>query len=65
MLRNRPVHVAALLGVLRCGATVVVINRSRGNERISADVEQLALPLIIGEPDDLGRRGDEPATTTV
>ena len=25
LLRNRPAHVAALLGVLRCGATVVAI----------------------------------------
>jgi long-chain acyl-CoA synthetase len=65
MLRNRPAHVAALLGVLRCGATVVVINPARGDERITADVDQLALPLIIGEPDELARLGDQPATTTV
>ena len=65
MLRNRPAHVAALLGVLRCGATVVVINPARGDERISADVDQLALPLIIGEPADLAVLGDQPATTTV
>jgi len=32
LLRNRPVHVAALLGVLRRGATVVVINPARGGE---------------------------------
>src|SRR5580700_7508922 len=53
LLRNRPAHVAALLGVLRCGATVVVINPGRGDERIKADVDQLALPVIIGESDDL------------
>ena len=45
MLRNRPAHVAALLGVLRCGATVVVINPARGEERIIADIDQLALPV--------------------
>jgi long-chain acyl-CoA synthetase len=65
LLRNRPAHVAALLGVLRCGATVVVINPGRGDERIKADVDQLALPLIIGEPDDLAMAGGPPATTVV
>jgi long-chain acyl-CoA synthetase len=65
LLRNRPAHVAALLGVLRCGATVVVINPGRGDERIKADVDQLALPLIIGEPDDLAVAGRPPATTMV
>jgi long-chain acyl-CoA synthetase len=65
LLRNRPAHVAALLGVLRCGATVVVINPGRGDERIKADVDQLALPLIIGEPDDLAMAGGPRATTVV
>jgi long-chain acyl-CoA synthetase len=65
LLRNRPAHVAALLGVLRCGATVVVINPGRGDERIKADVDQLALPVIIGEPADLASLGEPPATTVV
>ena len=65
LLRNRPAHVAALLGVLRCGATVVVINPGRGDQRIKADVDQLALPLIIGEPADLASLGAPPATTVV
>ncbi len=43
----------------------MVINPARGDERISADVDQLALPLIIGEPADLAVLGDQPATTTV
>ena len=42
LLRNRPAQVAALLGVLRCGATVVVINPARGDERTKADVDQLS-----------------------
>jgi long-chain acyl-CoA synthetase len=63
LLRNRPAHVAALLGVLRCGATVVVINPSRGGERLKADLSELALPLLIGEPDDLAMH-DVPADTT-
>src|ERR1700754_2116957 len=65
LLRNRPAHVAALLGVLRRGATVVAINPGRGDERIQADLDQLALPVIIGEPDDLAIAGERPATTMV
>jgi long-chain acyl-CoA synthetase len=57
LLRNRPAQVAALLGVLQCGATVVAVNPARGDERIKADVDQLGLPLIIGEPDDLAALG--------
>jgi acyl-CoA synthetase (AMP-forming)/AMP-acid ligase II len=52
LLRNRPGHVAAFLGVLLGGGTVVVINPSRGDERIKADIEALRLP-IVGERDDL------------
>ncbi|MGA9489982.1 MAG: AMP-binding protein [Mycobacterium sp.] len=65
LLRNRPAQVAALLGVLRCGATVVVINPSRGGERLKADVSELALPLIVGEPDDLAMLGEIPNAATV
>ncbi|WIM89627.1 AMP-binding protein [Candidatus Mycobacterium wuenschmannii] len=65
MLRNRPPHVAALLGVLRRGATIVVINPARGDERTSADVDRLALPLIVGEPDDLALLGTQHTTTTI
>ncbi|MBV9722331.1 MAG: AMP-binding protein [Mycobacterium sp.] len=64
LLRNRPPQVAALLGVLQYGATVVVINPARGDERTRTDVEALALPLIIGEPDDLAALST-PADTTV
>ncbi|KKC06763.1 class I adenylate-forming enzyme family protein [Mycobacterium nebraskense] len=52
-LRNRPGQVAAFLGVLLGGGTVVVINPSRGDERTKADIAELGLPLIIGEHDDL------------
>jgi acyl-CoA synthetase (AMP-forming)/AMP-acid ligase II len=65
LLRNRPAQVATLLGVLQCGATVVAINPARGDERIKADVNQLALPVIIGEPDDLAILDKSPATTAV
>ncbi|MET7772620.1 AMP-binding protein [Nocardia sp. NPDC005366] len=52
LLRNRPEHVAALLGVLIGGGTVVVINPSRGDDRTRADIAALRLPLVIGGPDD-------------
>jgi long-chain acyl-CoA synthetase len=65
LLRNRPAQVAALLGVLQGGATVVVINPARGDERTKADVEQLGLPLIVGEPDDLATLGRPSAATVV
>lgn len=55
LLRNKPAHVAALLGVLLSGATVVTINPSRGDDRTKADIEQLGLPLLVGEPSDLER----------
>lgn len=53
LLRNRPAHVAAFLGVLLGGGTVVTINPSRGDERTRADIAALRLPLVIGDPDDL------------
>ena len=53
LLRNRPAHVAALLGVLQLGACLVTINPSRGDARTRADIASLRLPLIVGEPDDL------------
>ncbi|MCV7279877.1 AMP-binding protein [Mycolicibacterium flavescens] len=53
LLRNRPVHVAALLGVLLAGGTVVVINPARGDDRVRADIAALQLPVIVGEADDL------------
>ena len=65
LLRNRPAQVATLLGVLQCGATVVVINPARGDERTKADIDQLRLPLIVGEPDDLAMLGKPSATTVV
>ncbi|MBV9320638.1 MAG: AMP-binding protein [Mycobacterium sp.] len=52
LLRNRPTQVAAFLGVLQVGATVVVINPSHGDERNRAELSTLRLPLIIGEPGD-------------
>jgi long-chain acyl-CoA synthetase len=53
LLRNRPSHVAAFLGVLLAGGTVVVINPSRGDDRTREDIEALDLPFIVGASDDL------------
>jgi long-chain acyl-CoA synthetase len=63
LLRNRPAQVATLLGVLQRGATAVVINPARGDERTKADVAELGLPLIVGDPGDLAMLGKVPATT--
>ncbi|MGV0814145.1 AMP-binding protein [Mycolicibacterium boenickei] len=66
MLRNQPAHVAALLGVLAAGGTVVVINPSRGDERTRADLETLALPVLVGLAEDIATLATpSPATTTV
>lgn len=64
LLRNRPGHVAAFLGVLLGGGTVVTINPARGDDRTRADIAALRLPLIIGEPDDLATLVP-PGTATV
>jgi long-chain acyl-CoA synthetase len=53
LLRNKPTHVAALLGVLLGGGTVVTINPSRGDDRTRTDIAALDLPFVVGEPDDL------------
>ncbi|MGV9802517.1 class I adenylate-forming enzyme family protein [Mycobacterium sp. NPDC003449] len=66
MLRNRPAHVAALLGVLAAGGTVVVINPSRGDQRTRADIESLALPVLIGLAEDVAAlTTPSPSTTTI
>ena len=52
-MRNTPAHVATFLGVLMGGGTVVVINPSRGDDRIRADIESLQPAAVIGTPDDL------------
>jgi long-chain acyl-CoA synthetase len=53
LLRNRPAHVATVLGVLLAGATLVVINPSRGDDRTTADIAALNLPIVIGNADDV------------
>lgn len=55
LLRNRPAHLAAFLGVLVGGGCVVVVNPARGDERIRADLDALRLPVVVGESDDLAK----------
>ncbi|WP_123024044.1 class I adenylate-forming enzyme family protein [Mycolicibacterium stellerae] len=65
LLRNTPAHVAAFLGVLLAGATVVVINPSRGDARTKADIAALDLPVIVGDRDDLARLVEPTSASTV
>lgn len=65
LLRNTPAHVASFLGVLLGGGTVVVVNPSRGDDRIKADLDALALPVVIGEQEDLTRLVRTPGTDMV
>jgi acyl-CoA synthetase (AMP-forming)/AMP-acid ligase II len=58
ILRNRPGHVGALLGVLRAGGCVVTINPARGPERARDDIAALDLDLVIGTVDDLAELVD-------
>ena len=53
LLRNTPAHLAALLGVLLAGGCVVVVNPSRGEDRIKNDIAALDLPAIVGTEEDL------------
>ncbi len=65
LLRNRPAHVAAFLGVLLAGGTVVVINPSRGDDRTKADIAALNLPVLIGDTEDLTTRVGQASGSTV
>lgn len=65
MLRNEPVFVAALLGVLAVGGTVVVINPGRGDDRTRADIEAMGLPVIIGLEADLAALAPSTTATTI
>lgn len=65
LLRNRPAHVAALLGVLTAGACVVVVNPSRGDDRTRADIAALSTPIVIADPEDLRALVTPSPSTTV
>jgi acyl-CoA synthetase (AMP-forming)/AMP-acid ligase II len=53
LLRNRPAHVGALLGVLSAGGCLVTVNPHRGAERTREDVAALDLDVLVGLEEDL------------
>ncbi len=53
LLRNRPVAVGLLLGVLRANCCVVAVNSHLGLERVRADLAALDVPLLAGETSDV------------
>jgi acyl-CoA synthetase (AMP-forming)/AMP-acid ligase II len=55
ILRNRPAHVAFVLGAVRAGTCVVTIDPGRGAERVRSDLASLDLSFVAGEPDDLAK----------
>lgn len=65
LLRNRPSHIAAFLGVLLAGGSVVVINPSRGDDRTKGDIAALELPVIIGDTEDLAKLVDQESGSTL
>ncbi|ORV41178.1 AMP-dependent synthetase [Mycolicibacter engbaekii] len=65
LLRNRPPHVAALLGVLAAGGCVVVLNPSRGDDRMRVEIADLELPVVIGATADLAALVTATSRTTV
>jgi len=65
LLRNRPEHIATVLGILLSGATLVVVNPSRGDDRIKADLSALNLPLIVGTADDIASYVEATPPTSV
>jgi acyl-CoA synthetase (AMP-forming)/AMP-acid ligase II len=53
LLRNRPVCIGLLLGVLSAGGCVVTINPGRGRDRTREDIATLDLPVLVGETQDV------------
>src|SRR5690606_6857874 len=58
LLRNRPVSVGLVLGVLLARGCVVVLNPLVGAQRLGDDIAQLGLSLLAGEPDDIAAVAD-------
>ncbi len=66
ILRNRPAHIGALLGVLAAGGCAVAINPQRGVERARDDIDRLGLGTLIGTGQDLAAlAAPSPSTTTI
>jgi acyl-CoA synthetase (AMP-forming)/AMP-acid ligase II len=65
LLRNRPVQVGFLLGVLLAGGCVVTINPQRGVDRTRRDIADLDLPYLAGEADDIETLVDRSSAATL
>lgn len=65
LLRNTPVHVATFLGIIAAGATMVVINPARGDDRTRSDIAALGLSILVGTADDVATLVTPSAATTV
>lgn len=65
IVRNTPIHVCALLAVLKAGATAVLINPSRGDTRSRADATNMRLPMVIGTANDVKHLVETSPCTTV
>jgi acyl-CoA synthetase (AMP-forming)/AMP-acid ligase II len=59
LLRNRPVPVGLMLGVLRAGACLVTINPTLGDDRVHADLASLDLAVLAGERADVEHHVDD------
>jgi long-chain acyl-CoA synthetase len=57
ILRNRPGHVAALVTVLAGGRCLVSLNPALPDDKLVADLEVLALPVVIADEEDAARAG--------
>ncbi len=55
MLRNRPVPVGLMLGVLRAGGCLVTINPQLGPTACASDLADLDLALLAAERTDVDR----------
>jgi acyl-CoA synthetase (AMP-forming)/AMP-acid ligase II len=62
LLRNHPVCIGFLLGVLRADGCVVTINPGRGISRTRDDIATLDLPVVLGMPDDVAELVPEGST---
>ena len=52
LLRNRPAHLAALLGVLTTKRCVVTINPFQSPDKVARDIEALRCPVLIADEQD-------------
>jgi long-chain acyl-CoA synthetase len=49
IVRNRPVVLAAMLGLIATGRTIVMINAGQSPERLAAELSSLRLAAVVGE----------------